>query len=104
LEKILASHFRRIICVPKEEHIFAHLELLSSPPIVLTLAEVDEPCFRNLTERRLQALKEFVSRAQKLVWVTAGSEAENPYLSMSRGFLQSLRYEGPQCFFQHLNI
>lgn len=104
LEKILVSHFCRIICVSKEEHIFSHLELLSSSPVVLALAEIDEPCFRNLTERRLQALKEFVNRAQKLLWVTAGSEAENPYLSMSRGFLQSLRYERPQCLFQHLKV
>lgn len=31
-------------------------------------------------------------------------EAENPYLSMSRGFLNSVRYQQPQCLFQHLNV
>lgn len=76
----------------------------STAPVVLYLVEADEPCFQNLTEKRPSVLKTLFSSSQKLLWVSIGSEAENPYLSMSRGFLNSVRYEQPQCLFQHLNV
>lgn len=104
LNETIAPYFHRIIHISKAENLFSHHEPLPSSPIVLTLADIDEPCFRDLSEIRLQALKLLVGRAQKLLWVTVGSEAKDPYLCMSRGFLHSLRYERPQCMFQHLNV
>lgn len=102
LKKTLARHFSRVIHASTLEELSSSQE--SSAPVVLNLADVDEPVFQNLTQKRLNALKTIVSKAQKLLWVNVGSEAENPHLSMSRGFLNSLRYEQPQCLFQHLNV
>lgn len=76
----------------------------ASTATVLNLADIDHPCFRDITEDRLRGLKDLVNRAQKLLWVSRGEEAHNPYINMSRGFLSSLSHENPHCLFQYLNI
>lgn len=41
---------------------------------------------------------------RRLLWVTAGSESENPYLSMSKGFLSCIGYEYKGSLHQYFNI
>ncbi|KAL5365797.1 hypothetical protein BJX96DRAFT_169398 [Aspergillus floccosus] len=75
-----------------------------TPAVVLMLADMsDTPCFQSLTESRLAGLKALVQMAEKTLWVTMGSEADNPSLCLSKGFLTSMNYEHPNVF-QYLNI
>ena len=106
LRKTLSGHFGRIIHSPTLEFMGSSLHSWKSShaPVVMTLSDIDEPCFQNLTQERMNTLKALVSRASKLLWVSVGSEVQQPHLSMSRGFLNSVRYEQPQCLFQHLNV
>jgi SAM-dependent methyltransferase len=102
LEEILTHVFRRIVRSQTLESLELHN--LTSMATVLNLADLDRSCFKDINERQLEALKSLVNASQKLLWVTAGSEAENPYQSMSKGFLACMGYENPYSQFQHLNI
>ena len=102
LEEILAHVFRQIVRSQTLESLELHN--LTSMVTVLNLADLDQPCFKDINERRLEALKSLVNASQNLLWVTAGPEAENPYHSMSKGFLACMGYENPHSQFQHLNI
>lgn len=106
LRKTFARHFHRIIRSPTLEFLDTSLHSWksSNTPVVMMLSDIDEPCFQNLTQERMNALKDLVSSASKLLWVSVGSEVQQPHLSMSKGFLNSIRYEQPQCLFQHLNV
>lgn len=75
-----------------------------SSATVLNLVDMDHPCFQDLSDDRLRGLKDLANRAHKLLWVSSGDEAYNPYFCMSRGFLGSLSHEDPHCLFQYLNI
>ncbi|GAB1211417.1 hypothetical protein ATERTT37_000531 [Aspergillus terreus] len=87
------------------EHVSAIENLTEgAPAVVLMVADLsDTPCFQILTESRLAGLKALVKMAEKTLWVTMGSEAENPFLCLSKGFLTSMNYEHPNVF-QYLNI
>ncbi|OXV09043.1 hypothetical protein Egran_03200 [Elaphomyces granulatus] len=99
LEEILTHVFRRIVRSQTLESLELHN--LTSMATVLNLADLDRSCFKDINEQQLEALKSLVNASQKLLWVTAGSEAENPYHS---GFLACMGYENPYSQFQYLNI
>jgi hypothetical protein len=102
LEGILTHLFRRTVRSQALESLELHN--LTSMATVLNLEDLDWPCFKDINERRLEALKSLINASQNLLWVTAGPEAENPFLSMSKGFLACMGYENPHSKFQHLNI
>ncbi|KAL5336891.1 hypothetical protein BJX70DRAFT_389679 [Aspergillus crustosus] len=101
LMRILGQRFARITAT-RELEVLEKSE--SSNSIVLSLIDIDKPCFRDLTEPRLQGLQRLVSNTYKLLWVTAGAEGDNPYLGMSKGWLRSLAYERRSSVIQYLNI
>ncbi|KAK2753624.1 Type I Iterative PKS [Arachnomyces sp. PD_36] len=103
LKKSLAPEFSKILHAQDLESLNLEDSALSTAS-VLNLGDMDHSCFRDITGDRLSGLKALVNRAERLLWVSSGDEADNPYNSMSRGFLLSLSYEYPHCNFQHLNI
>ncbi|KAK2834879.1 hypothetical protein FQN49_006825 [Arthroderma sp. PD_2] len=101
LRKNLMPYFCQIIHIPTLDCLEFEA---SSLPAVLSLSDIDSPCFQELTDSKLNALKRLVEVSQKLLWVTAGPENENPYMSMSRGFLNCIGYEQRLSIYQNLNI
>ncbi|KAI9039672.1 type I polyketide synthase [Aspergillus affinis] len=101
ISDILKPRFCKIIAAPT-------LELLAlddaSQLTVLSLVDMDRPCFKDLTRSRLQALQQLIPVTKKLLWVTSGAESECPYLGMSKGWLRSLAYERKDSLHQYLNI
>lgn len=45
-----------------------------------------------------------VAAADKMLWVTIGSEHNNSYYGLSKGWLKILVYECPRSLYQFLNI
>ncbi|KAL4960977.1 polyketide synthase [Aspergillus stella-maris] len=76
----------------------------SAATAVICLADMDAPYFRDLNETKLCALKRMLEDARQLLWVTAGSEPQNPYLSMSKGFLGCIGHEYKSSLHQYINI
>ncbi|KAL6238509.1 hypothetical protein BDW75DRAFT_237396 [Aspergillus navahoensis] len=101
LVKILSLRFQNISMAPTLEAL-----PLDVPPqgAILSLLDIDRPCFQDLTKDRLQALQKVISATHRLLWVTAGSEGDCPYLGMSKGWLRSLAYERKESLHQYLNI
>ncbi|KUM65672.1 hypothetical protein ACN42_g1443 [Penicillium freii] len=85
------------------------LELLKGVNIspyatVLSLVDMDGPCFEYLSQSRLQGLQALTVAARKMLWVTTGRECDSPHLGMSKGWLKCLSYEHPEAQYQYLNI
>lgn len=98
IKDILVPHFHSIVHAQSLESL-DHEKCATSTATVLNLADMDHPCFKDITEDRLRGLKDLVHRAENVLWVSRGEEAHNPYINMSRGFLTSLAHENAQCLF-----
>nr|A0A0M4L8I7.1 RecName: Full=Highly reducing polyketide synthase aurA; Short=HR-PKS aurvA; AltName: Full=Aurovertin biosynthesis cluster protein A [Calcarisporium arbuscula]ALD83627.1 polyketide synthase [Calcarisporium arbuscula] len=101
LKKLLAPSFERIIHTLTIDSIEYQDASLAA---ALCLADMDVPTFQDLTDNKISCLKRLLEVGRRLLWVTAGSESENPYLSMSKGFLSCIGYEYEGSIHQYLNI
>ncbi|KAL4981504.1 hypothetical protein BDW68DRAFT_183424 [Aspergillus falconensis] len=101
LAQTLKSRFRQILIASTLESLpLADCCKLS----VLCLTDMDIPCFRDLTEQRLQALQKLISATHRLLWVTAGPESDCLELGLTKGWLRSLAYERRESLHQYLNV
>lgn len=92
-----------------EVHIFETLEDipfhkigLGSP--VISLTELDEPVFKDLTGARFSALKETFGAPRDLLWLTSGRRSEEPFSNMIVGFGRTARNETPELRVQFLDV
>ncbi|KAL3430444.1 hypothetical protein BDV09DRAFT_202202 [Aspergillus tetrazonus] len=101
LGQVLKARFHRVLVAPTLESLsltgFSQLS-------VLCLTDMDSPCFRDLTEQRLQALQRLISVTRRLLWVTAGPESDCLDLGLTKGWLRSLAYERRESLHQYLNV
>lgn len=101
LQTVLSPYFRRITHAQTVETLEVE-DMTMATALILT--DMDSPYFKDLTERKLNAFKALMVASHRMLWVTCGSEAENPYLSMSKGFLNCLTYENQPSLYQYLNV
>ena len=71
---------------------------------VLSLTELDEPLFTNMTSGKLDALKILWKQGGCILWITSGSRAENPHSYMTTGVGRCMRFEYPNITLQALDI
>ncbi|KAL1954906.1 hypothetical protein VTO42DRAFT_444 [Malbranchea cinnamomea] len=102
LGELLNPYFHRIVTVRDFESFSAPED--SSLAAVLTLSDIDWPCLHDLTESRLKGLQKLATVAGKLLWVATGREGDNPYITMTKGLIQTIAFENPHCLVQHLTI
>lgn len=102
LHEVLKPHFHRIFEVQNLDDFVAPED--SSLATVLALSDMDWPCLKDLTESRFKGLKSLIGVAGKLLWVATNPEDKDPYMTMSKGLLQSIAYENAHALFQHLTI
>ncbi|KAK8912872.1 Highly reducing polyketide synthase aurA [Metarhizium anisopliae] len=101
LQRLLAPYFHQVY----DALTIDSVECSDAPlAAILCLADMDSPCFQDLTAQKLSCLKRLLEVGRRLLWVTAGSESENPYLSMSKGFLSCIGYEYKGSLHQYFNI
>lgn len=89
-----------VICSVKE----LEASMLTAKPFVLSLTELDEPFFKEVTQLKFKKLQTLFSRLRFMVWVTQGSNGSEPYANIMRGVVRSLPIEFPNLFTQVLNI
>jgi len=71
---------------------------------VLSLTELDEPLFANMTSGKLEALKILWKKGGSILWITSGARAENPHSYMTTGVGRCMRFEYPNITLQALDI
>ena len=71
---------------------------------VLSLAELDEPVFKDLTAEKFQGLKTLFSQERTMMWITGGRRAGNPESNMLYGFARSQQWEVPGLQLQFIDL
>ncbi|ROW04822.1 hypothetical protein VMCG_04865 [Cytospora schulzeri] len=71
---------------------------------VLSLLDLDESVFANITEEKWEALKMMLNTARVVLWVTHGRRADNPYANMMTGVFRACSREIPTLEAQLLDI
>ena len=71
---------------------------------IISLADLDEPLFKNLSPTRWESMKQLFDRPRQILWLTRGRMGDNPYSSMTIGFWRSVAYEAPHVRVQFLEI
>lgn len=71
---------------------------------ILSLLEVDEPIFEDITPVSFEAIKSIFGSGKRLFWVTSGRMSTNPYSNMTVGFGRVAANESPDLRLQQLDI
>nr|A0A2Z5XAL7.1 RecName: Full=Hybrid PKS-NRPS synthetase phm1; Short=PKS-NRPS phm1; AltName: Full=Phomasetin biosynthesis cluster protein 1 [Pyrenochaetopsis sp.]BBC43184.1 PKS-NRPS hybrid [Pyrenochaetopsis sp.] len=102
ISSLLASHYSEIVRIVS----FADLDLDVLPygTAVLSLADLDEPVFKDISPAKLDALKTLWRQAFNIVWVTQGARAAEPYSSMMIGLGRAMIHEYPTISLQLMDI
>ena len=90
--KILARRFASFTVYESLEDL-NHVPEIPVPTTILSLTELDEPMFKDMTAEKLQALQKLFKDNQNILWVTTGCRTDEPYSNMVVGFGRSLSCE-----------
>lgn len=78
--------------------------LIDPNSTVISLSELDQPIFKDITEPTFHALKNMFSSGKTLLWVTSGRLEDEPYSNMTVGFGRCAANETPDLRLQQLDI
>lgn len=78
--------------------------LIDPNSTVISLSELDQPIFKDITEPAFHALKNMFSSGKTLLWVTSGRLEDEPYSNMTVGFGRCAANETPDLKLQQLDI
>lgn len=102
LEKTLGPFFQDV--VRRDTVVAVDSQTLDSSPTTINLAELDEPLFKPFTEEKFKAAVKLCDNLQSVLWVTAGSRGEDPYMNMMTAVGRCLEGEMPSLRLQFLNF
>ncbi|KAF2111197.1 hypothetical protein BDV96DRAFT_552325 [Lophiotrema nucula] len=80
------------------------LEALPAISAVISLIDLDQPIFQDVSDNKLSALKQLFEKSKTVLWVTRGRVAKDPYMNMVLGFAATLRLEMPLLRTQFLEL
>ena len=94
LEKVLSRHFQEIVRFPSLQDVDESTHI---PNVVLSIVEVDEPLFLNMSANKWAIIQRIFSEASDILWVTSGSKSprnlDRVYANMTIGLIRSIRHE-----------
>ncbi|KAI0102477.1 putative equisetin synthetase [Nemania sp. FL0031] len=99
---LLAPRFSEIVRVTSFESL--DIDTLPYSSTVLSLTELDEPLFKDITPAKLDALKTLWRQAGKILWVTQGARGKEPFSSMMLGLGRAMIHEYPNISLQILDL
>ncbi|ATY61556.1 Acyl transferase acyl hydrolase lysophospholipase [Cordyceps militaris] len=98
ISEILGNRYDQVVRVPSLEQV--DLDTLPYLSTVLSLTELDEPVFKNFSEAKLEALKIVWRQSAKILWITQGARANEPFCSMTLGLGRAIANEYPHISLQ----
>lgn len=78
--------------------------MLASRPYVISLTELDDHFFENLTDTKWEALKTLFFRSRYILWATQGANGDVPYANVMKGVVRCLLVEIPHLHAQMFNV
>ncbi|KAM3566124.1 hypothetical protein ARSEF4850_000869 [Beauveria asiatica] len=78
--------------------------MLATRPYVISLTELDDPFFENLTDTKWEALKTLFFRSRYILWATQGANGDAPYANVMKGVVRCMLVEIPHLHCQMFNI
>ncbi|CAO2648218.1 Nn.00g074850.m01.CDS01 [Neocucurbitaria sp. VM-36] len=102
IAKLLAPRYNDVLRVTLFEDL--DLDALPYASTVLSLTDLDEPIFKNITPEKMEALKTLWRQAYNIVWVTQGARAAEPHSSMMIGLGRAMIHEYPNISLQILDV
>ncbi|KAJ8132306.1 hypothetical protein O1611_g1320 [Lasiodiplodia mahajangana] len=99
---LLAPRFNEVVRVTSFESL--DIDTLPYSSTVLSLTELDEPLFKDITPAKLDALKTLWRQAGKILWVTQGARGKEPLSSMMLGLGRAMVHEYPNISLQILDL
>lgn len=99
---LLKHHFAQVKPVGSLEEVVR--EDISSMTTIISLTELDEAIFKNMTAEKFDGLKQIFAQSTSILWITEGCRADNPYSNMTIGFGRSQLWELPDLHLQFLDI
>jgi hypothetical protein len=93
----------------EETHHFETLEdvdysIINQQTPVVSLTELDEPVFLNMTAAKFSAFKQMFETGKTLLWVTSGRLEDQPYSNLTLGFGRTALIETPDLRLQQLDV
>ncbi|KAL7928326.1 putative PKS-NRPS protein [Trichoderma chlorosporum] len=93
----------------KETRLFANINELAEQTLpvmgsVLSLVDLDEPIFKEMTATRLQAFQQIFKQSKNILWLSAGAQADSPYASMVLGIGRNVVLEMSHLRFQFIDF
>ena len=80
------------------------LDTIASMNTLISLVDLDEPVFKNLSQKKWNGLKRIYEVAKNLIWVTHGAQEDDPYQMASIGVGRALRHEIPYLTLTYLDL
>lgn len=102
LKAILKDFVAEVLIFETLEEVAYHKTGPASP--VISLTELDNPIFKDLTSACFSALKETFGEARDLLWLTSGRRWQEPFSNMMVGFGRTARNEIPGLRVQFLDV
>ncbi|KAF2188006.1 ketoacyl-synt-domain-containing protein [Zopfia rhizophila CBS 207.26] len=100
IDSLLSPYFQEVVRVPTLHDV---CQIATVPYAVLSLVELDEPVFYNMSATKLAALQKLFSGATDILWLTAGCRSPKTttaaYANMTLGLGRTVRNEQ-----QHLRL
>ncbi|RYP45619.1 hypothetical protein DL768_008056 [Monosporascus sp. mg162] len=102
LEAILCRYFKSVAVIYAADGV--HSNTIPSGATLVSLVDLDEPIFKDLTTTKLNLLKRVFNESMTVLWVTKGCLADDPYANMIVGFGRTLLLETSYLQLQFLDV
>ncbi|RYP74293.1 hypothetical protein DL771_003114 [Monosporascus sp. 5C6A] len=102
LEAILRRYFESVAVIYVADGV--HSNTIPSGATLVSLVDLDEPIFKDLTTAKLNLLKSVFNESMTVLWVTKGCLADDPYANMIVGFGRTLLLETSYLQLQFLDV
>lgn len=79
-------------------------QVIASCDTAIVLVDLDEPVMSNMTQRRLDQLRELLRPNMKVLWLTCDAICGNPESAATFGFTRTVSAEVPQLVLQMLDL
>lgn len=101
-QQLLSPHYTNVQNIRRLEDCLSDgLPVMGS---VLSLVDLDEPAFLNMSSDRLEGFKHIFQQSKNVLWVTWGAKADNPYSNMVVGVGRNIILEMQHLRLQFLDI
>jgi hybrid polyketide synthase/nonribosomal peptide synthetase ACE1 len=77
---------------------------MSSMPLVLSITELDTPLFADIGPVAFESLQKLFHQARKVLWITRGCSADNPYSNMTVGLGRTIASENAHLQLQFFDV